>query len=87
MATTIQISEDLLEKLRKRKLSEKESYENVIRDLLEDTMELTEETKKELTEAREEYKQGKFYKWEDIKKELKLNVWDWVYSESQKAVF
>lgn len=74
MATTIQISNELLETLKKKKLSEKESYESVIWDLLEDTMELSEETKRELAEAREQVKSGKIHKWEDIKRELKLNV-------------
>ena len=79
MDTTIQISKDLLETLKKRKLSEKESYESIIRDLLEDTMELSEETKKEIEEARKEARKGKTHRWEDIKKELKLNVWNRVY--------
>ena len=40
MVTTIQISEDLLAQLKARKMSNKESYENVIWDLWEDSMEL-----------------------------------------------
>ena len=74
MATTIQISENLLETLKKRKMSEKESYEEVIWDLIEDTMELSEQTKKDIEESRKQIKEGKFHRWEDIKKELKLNV-------------
>lgn len=74
MATTIQISNELLEFLKKRKIAEKESYEEVIWDLVEDTMELSEETKRNIAQSREEYKQGKVHKWEDIKKELKLHV-------------
>ncbi len=74
MVTTIQISDDLLNILRKRKLSEKESYEKIIWDLLEDTQELSEETKKDIEESRQQYKDGKVHRWEDIKKELKLNV-------------
>ncbi|MEK6951869.1 MAG: hypothetical protein AABX29_02535 [Nanoarchaeota archaeon] len=74
METTIQVSRDLLETLKKRKMSEKESYEEVIWDLVEDTMELSEETKKDIEEARKEIREGKVHKWEDIKKELKLNV-------------
>ncbi len=74
METTIQVSKNLLETLKKRKLSKKESYEEVIWDLIEDTMELSEETKKEIVEARTEARAGKVHKWEDIKKELKLNV-------------
>lgn len=74
MVTTIQISSDLLEKLKMRKLSEKESYESVIWDLIEDSMELSEETKKEIAQAEKEIKDGKVHRWEDIKRELKLNV-------------
>jgi hypothetical protein len=73
MATTIQISENLLETLKKRKISEKESYENIIWDLIEDVRELSEETKKDLVEAREQYKQGKIKTLEQIKKELNIN--------------
>lgn len=72
--TTIQISRELLEKLKVRKMHEKESYESIIWDLLEDTMELSEETKKDIAEARQQVKEGKVHKWEDIKRELKLNV-------------
>lgn len=79
METTIQVSRDLLETLKKRKMSEKESYEEVIWDLVEDTMELSEETKKDIEEARKEIREGKVHKWEDIKKELKLNVWAYFY--------
>ena len=74
MDTTIQVSRELLELLKKRKISEKESYENIIWDLIEDTSELSEETKMNIAESREEYKQGKVHSWESIKKELRLNV-------------
>ena len=72
--TTIQISRELQKKLEARKLSLNESYENVIEDLLEDTMELSEETKNEIGQSRKEYKEGKVHKWAHIKRELKLNV-------------
>jgi len=72
MATTIQISEDLLETLKKRKLYAKESYEEVIWDLIEDTMELNEETKKRIDIAREDIKAGRYYTHEQVKKELGL---------------
>ena len=74
MATTIQISEELLKTLKKRKINDKESYENIIWDLLEDTMELSEETKREMEISRQQIRDGKVHNWEDIKKELKLNV-------------
>ena len=72
MATTIQITENLQKELSKKKMFEKETYEEVIWDLIEDTQELSEETKKELQESRDEIKKGKFYSMEQVKKELKL---------------
>ena len=47
MATTISVSQELLSKLKERKMYDKESYEEVIWDALEDSMELSKETKKE----------------------------------------
>lgn len=72
MATTIQISEDLREKLAMRKSSVKDRYEDIIWDLLEDTMELSEQTKKEIQTARKEFKSGKFVTHAELKKELGL---------------
>jgi predicted CopG family antitoxin len=74
MVTTIQISEELLEKLRRMKMHEKESYEDIIMDLIEDRLEISEETKRDIEEARKDVREGRITKWEDIKKELKLNV-------------
>ena len=71
MATTIQISKELQEELTKRKLFERETYEEVLWDALEDTMELSEETKKEIMESREEIKQGKFKSLEQIEKAMR----------------
>ena len=72
MATTIQVSEELLKALKKKKLYAKESYEEVIWDLLEDTMELSEETKKNIAQSMKEIKEGKVYSLERIKKEMGL---------------
>jgi len=72
MATTIQVSKDLLTKLKARKMYDKESYEDVIRDLLEDSMELSEQTKKDIEIARKEFPQGKFVTHAQLKKELGL---------------
>ena len=72
MATTIQISEELQGVLQNKKMFEKETYEEVIWDLVEDTMELSKETKRNIAESIEEYKQGKFKPLEQIKKELGL---------------
>jgi len=70
--TTIQISQELKEKLALRKKDSKDTYEEVIWDLLEDTMELSESTKKAIKKAREDYKKGKFYTHKQVKKELGL---------------
>lgn len=72
MATTIQISDSLQNELSKRKLFDRETYEEVIWDLIEDTMELSEETKRDIEEARAEIKKGKFHTLEQVKKELGL---------------
>ena len=72
MATTIQISKKLVQELKAKKLYEKESYENLIWDLLEDTMELNEESKKDIEKARTEIKTGKVHTLSEVKKELEL---------------
>lgn len=70
MATTIQISKDLQEELNRRKIFDRETYEEVIWDIMEDTMELNEQTKKEIQEARRRISEGKFVTLEDAKKKL-----------------
>jgi len=72
MATSIQISEELKMELSKKKLSERETYESVIWSLLEDTMELNEQTKKELEESRKEIRGGKTITLTQLKKELNI---------------
>ena len=51
-----------------------ESYEEVIWDLLEDTMELSEATKKKIEIAEKEYEKGNYFTLEEVKKELGINV-------------
>ena len=72
METTIQISRELLNKLRLMKMHSKESYEDIIWDLLEDRMELSKETKKSLAEYEKNVKKGKvkFKTLDQVKKEL-----------------
>lgn len=71
MVTTIQVSNDLVEKLKKMKINSKESYENIIWDLIEDSMELSEETKRNIKESRKEYERGEVVSFEKIKKKTK----------------
>jgi hypothetical protein len=57
METTIQVSKNLLEKLQLMKMHSKESYEDIIWDLIEDRMELSKETKKSLIEYEKNLKE------------------------------
>ena len=68
--TTIQVSQDLLSKLKERKMYHKESYEEVIWDALEDSMELSDETKKRIKLAEADIKAGRIYSLDEVKKEL-----------------
>jgi len=72
MDTTIQISSALKKELLKRKFFNKETYEEVIWDMIEDAKELSEQTKKELAQARAEIKAGKVHSLAKVKKELGL---------------
>ncbi len=72
MTTTIQISDILHSELRNRKLFDRETYEEVIWDLVEDTKELNAQTKKEIAKARAEIKAGKFHTLAQVKEELGL---------------
>lgn len=76
METTIQITHDLREVLKMRKISPSESYENVIWDLIEDNQALSEEAKRSIVMAEMDIKEGRVHKWGDVKKELDINVWD-----------
>jgi predicted transcriptional regulator len=72
MATTIQISKDLLNTLKARKMYDNESYEDILWCLLEDSMEFSDETKKNIAEAEADIKAGRFITHEQLKKELGL---------------
>ena len=74
MATTIQISEKLQNELAEKRMFDRETYEEIIWDLIEDNMELNAETKKEIEKARSEIKAVKFYKLSEVKKEVGLDV-------------
>ena len=72
MATTIQVSKKLMESLKTRKMYDKESYEDIIWDLLEDSMELSEETKRHIKQSEKEIKEGKTVPLADVKRKLGL---------------
>ena len=49
---------------------DKESYEDIIWDLVEDTMELSEETKRDIKQSEKEIKEGKTVSLDEVKKNL-----------------
>jgi len=76
MVTTIQMHESSKKKLDALKDSKRQTYEEVIQNLIEmateDNLEFTEETKKAIKQARKEMKTGKVLTTADIIKELGL---------------
>ena len=71
MTTTIQISSLLQRELTKRKLHERETYEAIVWDLLEDVSEVSQETKEEIARSRDQARQGKLVSLQQLMKELK----------------
>jgi predicted CopG family antitoxin len=71
-STTIQISSDLQQELNKMKLFNRETYEEVIWNIIEDTKELSEQTKKDIALSRKEISEGKFVTLSDLKKKYNL---------------
>lgn len=67
VSTTIQISQKLQKELSNKKLFSRQTYEEVIWDLVEDTNELTDETIRDIKEARKEFKSGKFTSLRNLK--------------------
>ncbi len=70
MDTTIQISTRLRDAMQRRKMQNKESYESVIWDAMEDSMAINEETRRDIEKSRREVRAGKFKTLEQVKKEL-----------------
>ena len=72
MATTIQMSRELKERLDSMKVTPSETYEEVIDDLIESVKELSEETKKALRMAEKDIEEGRVYGLDRVKKEMGL---------------
>ena len=70
--TTIQISNNLLEALRERKIYDKESYEELIWDLLESNMEFSKEALKDLKKSEGDIKAERVMSHREVKKRLRL---------------
>ena len=72
MKTTILVSKEILRKLKAMKTDREDTYEDIIWDLLEDRMELSEKTKRDIAQARKEMADGKTISFEDLKKKYHL---------------
>ena len=72
MPTTIQISNEVKTSLDKMRIFERETYNEIIENMIEDNLQLNEKTKKEIEEARKRIKSGKFVTQEQAEKELGL---------------
>jgi len=70
--TTIQIKKDTKFKLDSLKLSKRETYNDVIENLVEDSIELSETTLKDIRKAIEEYQNGQTHSLSEVKKQLGL---------------
>lgn len=74
--TTIQINLETLERLKALKNFERQSYDDVLNNLIDNSNEevLSEEEIKDIQEALEEVKRGEVYPIEDVAKELGITL-------------
>jgi len=72
MATTIQISDKVKVFLDSMRLMPRESYNDVLEFMMEDSMELNEKTRLEIEEARANVKAGNTISNEEMKRRLGL---------------
>jgi hypothetical protein len=64
--TSIRVSKQILELLKSMKTYPKESYDEIIWDLIEPHLELNEETKKNIEISIKEYKKGDYLTFEEL---------------------
>lgn len=72
MATTIQISDNVKRTLDGMKIFERETYNEIIENMIEDNLQLNEKTKSEITEAKRRIESGKFVTFKDVKNKFNL---------------
>ena len=72
MTTTIQINEAIRDRLNELKLHNRETYNDVLKRILEDFEELKQKTKRELRKAIEEIESGSYKTLDDMISELGL---------------
>ncbi|MBI3334264.1 hypothetical protein HYZ97_02155 [Candidatus Pacearchaeota archaeon] len=70
MDTTIQISNELLDRLKIMKMHSKESYESIIWDLIEDRLAFSVSTNKNIEQSEREIREGKTISLETLKKKI-----------------
>ena len=75
-ATTIQIKNETLERMKYFKKYNKESYDEIINKLIDEIEEgeLTDEALKDIIEAKKEIREGKGQKIEEVAKELGIEL-------------
>ena len=76
MPTTIQVKDETVGRLKYFKEFSKESYDEIINKLIDsrEEGELTDEALKDIIEAKQEIKEGKGQKIEDVAKELGIKL-------------
>ena len=72
MPTTIQISDSVKKMLDKMKIIERETYNNVIEIMIEDNLQLSEQTKKDFEIARKQGESGEVFTQEEVEREFGL---------------
>lgn len=72
MATTIQISDEVKTFLDRLRLMERESYNDILEFMIEDSLEVNLKTKKEIEVAKSDVASGKTISHEDMKRRLGL---------------
>jgi hypothetical protein len=72
MVTTIQVSGKLVQVLKVRKMSDNESYEDIIWDIIEDSKRLNSQTLKDIEKSKKQFAKGNFVSIEQVKKESGL---------------
>lgn len=70
--TSIRISKRLLTILQGMKTHPKESYEEIIWEVIEPHLELNEKTKKDIEESIREYKRGEYYTLDELEEKYGL---------------
>jgi predicted transcriptional regulator len=70
MTTTIQLNEDIRDRLNEMKLHPRETYNDVIERMLGDLDEMNAKTNREIKKAMEEIESGMYRSLDDIMKDL-----------------